>query len=70
MSDHETWYTILEGIANEGTVDDAVVFSGFMRQLQVPVTQALFDAFVKLYCRHGDPLAALDIARMFPEHEP
>lgn len=70
MSDNETWYTILDGIANEGTIEEAIVFAGFMKQLGVPVTPALFHAFVKLYCRHGQPLAALDIARIFPEYEP
>lgn len=69
-SDNETWYTILDGIANEGTIEEAIVFSGFMKQLNVPVTPALFNTFVKLYCRHGQPLAALNIAQMFPEHEP
>eukprot|EP00029_Vermamoeba_vermiformis_P012923 TRINITY_DN786_c0_g4_i3.p2 TRINITY_DN786_c0_g4~~TRINITY_DN786_c0_g4_i3.p2 ORF type:complete len:512 (-),score=175.34 TRINITY_DN786_c0_g4_i3:1986-3521(-) len=68
--DNETWYTILEGIGNEGSVEEAIVFSGFMKQLNVPVTPALFNTFVKLYCRHGQPLAALNIAQVFPEYEP
>lgn len=70
MSDTETWYTILDGIANEGSIEEAIVFAGFMKQLGVPVSPALFHAFVKIYCRTGQPLAALNIARLFPEHEP